>query len=345
MPGFLTNGQVEELKQAHRGTRDRKAADRIKAVLYLNRGFSYLHTADLLMLDETTLGRYKKQYQEKGLNGLLELRYRGTRGQLTPDQEYRLGLHLDVQLYSTVKEVAGYVQKTYKVKYSIQGLTHLLHRIGFGYKQTKLVPGKADAVRQKAFIRLFKRVKKELAEDDQLYFVDATHPVHNTRPGYAWIRVGKIAPVPANTGRKRLNLSGALNAKTHKAVVLSEKTIDFQASINLGQKLLAKHPTGKIHLILDQASYYRSKEFRAWLKLHRRIRLHFLPPYSPNLNLIERLWGFMHKKVLVNHYYEKFSQFESAVLGFFKHLHRYRKQLDFLLTDSFQTLPALQLQT
>ena len=345
MPQFLNLQQELALRQAHRQEKIKKSADRIKAVLLLNQGFSSAQVSRMLLLDEGTVHRYSRVYQTRGLVGLLEYHYRGTSGQLTQSQEQELGVHLDTHLYPTVKEIATYIKHTYRVKYSLQGLTHLLHRIGFGYKQTKLVPGKADARKQKAFIRLYKRVKKQLAADDQLYFLDATHPVHNTRPGYAWIRVGKIAPVPANTGRKRLNLSGALNAKTHKTVVLSEDTVNFESSIRLAQKLLDLHPAGKIHLILDQASYYKSKDFRAWVKLHRRIKLHFLPPYSPNLNLIERLWRLMHKKVLINHYYEKFTQFEFAVLDFFKHLSRYRRELDSLLTDSFQTLPALHLQT
>lgn len=72
MPGFLTDEQVEILKQAHRTIKDKKLADRIKAVLSLNAGYEYSHVARILLLDEVTLRRYVKQYQEKGIDGLLE---------------------------------------------------------------------------------------------------------------------------------------------------------------------------------------------------------------------------------------------------------------------------------
>lgn len=345
MPQFLSSDQELSLKQAHREIKIKKLADRIKAVLLLNRGFSSAQVSQMLLLDEGTVNRYLRQYRERDLAGLLEYRYGGRDGQLPLVQEQELKIHLDAHLYSSAKEVIRYVKHTYRVKYSLAGITHLLHRLGFVYKQTKLVPGKADGVKQQAFLDSYRRLQKEARSQDHLYFIDATHPVHNTRPGNGWILKGKAKYVRANTGRDRLNLNGALNAITHKTVVLSEPAINFEASIKLAQKLLAIHSRGRIHLILDQASYYRSRQFAAFVKRHRRIRLHFLPPYSPNLNLIERLWGFMHRKILYNHYYEKFSQFELAVLNFFKHLRRYRKELDSLLTDSFQTLPTLQLQT
>jgi len=345
MPQFLKSEQELALKQAHREIKVKKLADRIKAILLLNQGFTSSQVCHMLLLDEGTVNRYFRQYQARGLDGLLEYRYRGKSGTLALNQEQALKTYIDTHLHSCAKEVVKYVKRTYGVKYSLAGITHLLHRLGFVYKHTKLVPGKADTDQQAVFLRAYRKLQKQVGEVDNIYFVDSTHSVHNTRPGNGWILKGKDKLVPANTGRDRLNLSGALNAKTHKTVVLSEKTINFESSIRLAQKLLDKHPTGKIHLLLDQASYYRSKNFKTWVKLHRRIKLHFLPPYSPNLNLIERLWGFMHRQVLYNHYYEKFSQFELAVLDFFKHLSRYRKELDSLLTDSFQTLPALQLQT
>lgn len=345
MPQFLNSDQESALKQAHREIKIKKLADRIKAVLLLNQGFTSAQVSRMLLLDEGTINRYMRQYRERSLAGLLEYRYGGRDGLLLPVQERELKVHLDTHLYSSAKEIIRYVKLAYHTKYSLAGMTHLLHRLGFVYKQTKLVPGKADTVKQQVFLDSYRQLQKEAESMNHIYFIDATHPVHNTRPGNGWILKGKAKYVRANTGRDRLNLNGALNAVTHKTVVLSEPAINFEASIKLAQKLLAIHPRGKIHLILDQASYYRSRLFAAFVKKHRRIRLHFLPPYSPNLNLIERLWGFMHRKILYNHYYEKFSQFEFAVLNFFKHLHRYRKELDSLLTDSFQTLPALQLQT
>ena len=94
MSGFLTDKQVQVLKQAHRTIKDKKLADRIKAVLSLNTGFEYSHVAQILLLDEVTLRRYVKQYQEKGIEGLLEYRYQGGKARLTAGHEEELKIFL-----------------------------------------------------------------------------------------------------------------------------------------------------------------------------------------------------------------------------------------------------------
>ena len=90
MPNFLNEEQVLVLKQAHRTIRDKKLADRIKAILSLNAGDEYTQVARILLLDEATLHRYVKQFQDKGLDGLLEYRYVGGQTKLTLIQEREL---------------------------------------------------------------------------------------------------------------------------------------------------------------------------------------------------------------------------------------------------------------
>ena len=109
--------------------------------------------------------------------------------------------------------------------------------------------------------------------------------------------------------------------------------------MRLIQTLEEKQPTGKIYLVVDNASYNHSFELELFLSDHPRVNLKYLPSYSPNLNIIERLWRFFHEK---HHdkYFEKFKDFEQTVLSFFQNIHQYDKELKTLLTDSFQTLPA-----
>lgn len=65
-----------------------------------------------------------------------------------------------------------------------------------------------------------------------------------------------------------------------------------------------------------------------------------MPPYSPNLNLIERLWGYLRRAVLSNRYYEKISDFRDAIVSFFKKLKWRKKELSDLMTLEFQELPS-----
>jgi transposase len=89
-----------------------------------------------------------------------------------------------------------------------------------------------------------------------------------------------------------------------------------------------------IFVICDNARYYRSRAVDDYLKTSP-IKLVFLPPYAPNLNLIERLWKFFKKTVLYNRYYETFFQFKEACSDFFKNSSKYQPQLRSLLTENF----------
>lgn len=347
MPGFLTEEQILALKTAHRQQREKRLADRIKAVLMLNEGFTAEQISRALLLDEVTIHRYRRQYQEKGINGLLEIHYVGGKSSLTLLREQELKNYLIDNTKRTAKEVADYIRKTYGLSYSIIGVTKLLHRLGFTYKKPKIVPGKADRTKQEQFLQVYEGVKESLSRNDQLYFVDSTHPQHNTQPSYGWILKGKKNDkfVKTNTGRERLNLNGALNFQNKTAVVLEEKTINSQSTIKLFKKLEKKHPKGKIYLVLDNASHHHSKKVKFWLKKHRRFKTVFLPSYSPNLNLIERLWRFFHQKLTWNRYFETFKEFRKATLKFFRELDRYGPELNSLLTDNFQLVSNLNLQT
>lgn len=342
MGGFLTEEQVQVLRQAHRTIRDKKLADRIKAVLSLNQGYEYAQVAQILLLDEITLRRYVKSFKEKGLDGLLELHYHGGQARLTRTQELELKTHLanGSHIYLTAKEVADYVKRRYHVKYSVIGMTKLLHRLGFVYKKPKLVPAKADREAQQQFLDEYFKLKKQLKNEDQIYFLDATHPTHNTRPSMGWILKGTEKLIKSNTGRDRLNINGALNAKTHEIVIREDESINSVSTINLLEQIQDKHPLGRIYLIWDNARYYYSKSVQHYLRGHPRLIPKFLPPYSPNLNLIERLWRLFHQKTLYNHYYETFPDFKQSVLGFFDNLHKYKKEMRTLLTDSFQLVPT-----
>jgi transposase len=347
MLAFLTDQQVSVLRTAHRTTKDKRLADRIKAILMLHHGFTYTQISQALLLDEVTIRRYVTQFQNRGIDGLLECRYTGGASSLTANQEQQLKRFLDKNTQRTAKEIVDHIAVAYRVRYSTIGVTKLLHRLGFSYKKPKIIPGKAEARKQERFIAAYGKLKAKMDESDHLYFADASHPQHNTRPSYGWILKGKAHDklVKTTSGRKRLNLHGALNLKTHHAVVLSEDTIDAASVIRLGNRLLRKHKTGKIYVILDNAKYYHARIVNVWREKHGRIKFIFLPSYSPNLNLIERLWRFFHQKVTWNRYFETFEEFKNESLGFFKNLKQYDKELATLLTDNFQIVPSQKLQT
>ena len=89
------------------------------------------------------------------------------------------------------RDIIRYIEQRFGVRYSISGITDLLHDMGFSYKKPKVVPGKADPEAQKAFLRDYENLKENKGENDPIYFMDGTYTQHNTASSHGWIKRGE----------------------------------------------------------------------------------------------------------------------------------------------------------
>lgn len=211
------------------------------------------------------------------------------------------------------------------------------------YKKTRLVPGGAqDKQIQIEFAELIlKTIENAKNENNQVLFFDPTHQVHNTVNGYCWQEKGKdnTKIVFSNSGRKRVNVIGAINAITYQPTTLiTEDNCDKDVVKVFLDEIIKDYPTTKkIYLFLDNARYSRNYDVYEYAK-KLNIELMFLPPYSPNLNLIERLWKFLKKKIRKNKYYDTFEKFKTAIFDFFKNIEQHRPELEKLLVHKFEII-------
>jgi transposase len=331
----LTPKELSKLKKSHRKAKERRKADRIKAVILRSTGWTVSQVAEVLLMDEDTVRNYVARFRRGGLAELLNDNYKGGLAFLSEKELEELDAHLQERLYQTVQEIVAYVEQRFKVRYSVRGMTEVLHRLKFTYKKPAQVPGKANREAQEAFIERYEELKETKGENDPIYFVDGVHPQHNTMIAYGWIKRGEDKEIKTNSGRERLNINGALNIENMDIVTCFDPTINAQSTLGLLRKLEAKHPEAEtIYVVCDNARYYRCILVNEYLK-DSRVEILFLPSYSPNLNLIERLWKFFKKKVLYNRYYEKFAEFKAACETFFRYPRRYLKELRSLLTENF----------
>jgi transposase len=136
---------------------------------------------------------------------------------------------------------------------------------------------------------------------------------------------------------------GALCATSHRLVtVCNTEYINSHSVCELLRKLKALSPAGHITAVLDNARYQRCALVQTTAQT-LGIELLFLPPYSPNLNLIERLWKFTKKQVLYSKYYPTFDDFQRAITSLLDNAHStHRKELDSLLTLKFQLFKNLK---
>ena len=335
----LDQHELAELRAAHRATRDVREAYRINAVILLGKGRTPADVADALLIDPDTAREYFKRYKKGGLDGLLRMSYIGSEALLDDMQLFELDEHLQSHLYLTAEAVARHVQKRWEVRYTPSGMTAVLHRLGYVYKKATLEPGKHPAPEvQEAFVEKYENLKKNSTDGDVIYFMDATHPQHNPVIGCGWIKRGKEHPIQSNTGRQRLNINGAINVQALSAEIRFDETIDAASTIALFKQLEQANPTApSIIVICDNARYYKSKAVAEYLTTSR-IQLEPLPPYCPNLNLIERFWKFFKRQVLYNQYYDTFGKFRDACKQFFGELDVFAPLLRTLLAENFQII-------
>jgi transposase len=144
--------------------------------------------------------RLFKRYRKGGVKKLLRRHHLGSEGWLTEEQLAELDEHLQQTLCLSAKEVVAFVAQRWQVYYSVRGMSELRHRLGYVYKKPKLVPGKADATAQEGFLERHQELKKNKAQGDPIYFMDATHAHHNPMLGCGWsstARSTKLPPIPA----------------------------------------------------------------------------------------------------------------------------------------------------
>ena len=294
----LPRHELAQLRAEHRKMREKRQADRLKAVILLGSGWGAEQVAEALLIDADSVRNYFKRYQQGGIPRLLSMAYRGGEGWLSGEQLIELDVHLQQVLYLSAKAVVRYVEPTYGVRYSERGMTALLHRLGYVDKKPKLVPGKADAEAQRAFVESYEKLKQDKPPEDPIYFMDATHPHHNPVLACGWIKRDVAHEIPSNSGRDRLNINGAIELERLEPVVRFDESINAAPTIALLEQIEEANPDSqRIHVICDNARYYRSKAVCEFLDTSK-IELIFLPPYSPNLNVIERFWKFFRKQIL-----------------------------------------------
>ena len=325
----------KRLLKSHRKERDGKVRDRIKAVLAYDDGYSYSEIARILLLDDETVRRHIKDYFSKNK---LAPENGGSKSHLNKAQTVKLKAHLQEHTYLYVKDICTYVRKAFKISYTISGMAKWLHANGFRYKKPHAVPAKADKHLQKKFINTYKRLKKNAENKEPIYFVDSVHPEHQTRLAYGWIMKGERKGIAMTARQYRLNFMGGICLNGHKVVYEQSDKVNESSIQSFLYRLRKNHPGRyKVHIIWDNAGYHCSKKVKAFAE-ELGIVVHYLPPYSPNLNPIERLWKIMHEQVTYNRYYEKFSDFTEAIQHFFRHIGKKKTLLRSRITDTFQVL-------
>jgi transposase len=209
-----------------------------------------------------------------------------------------------------------------------------------------MIPAKADPDQQAAYLQqeIEPRLAEAQARQRAVFFVDAAHFVLAPFLGFLWSVVRIFIQAPS--GRQRFNVLGALNAITHELItVTNDSYITAETVCTLLHQLAALNLSVPITVFLDNARYQKCELVRT-TAASLNIELCFLPAYSPNLNLIERLWKFVKKQCLYSKYYADFATFKAAIVQCLSETHtKHKSALDSLITLRFQAFTKAQFVT
>lgn len=171
--------------------------------------------------------------------------------------------------------------------------------------------------------------------DGHVFFVDAAHFVQGAFLCCLWCACRLF--IRGASGRQRYSVLGAWNAVTNELVrVTTAGTVSSDTMCELLVKIAALGLRGPVTLVLDNARYQHCALVMN-LAAALNIRLQFLPSYSPNLNLIERLWKFVKRDVLYGRHYQNFTEFRAAIDGCLDRIPtEHKSKLATLMTHHFQ---------
>jgi transposase len=283
-----------------------------------SQGLKNSQVASLAGVCENTVRKYSREYEEGGLEKLKEIKFYQPKSELENHRQTIRG-YFEKNPPLSIKEAVAKIEELTGIKRSETQVRKFLKSLGMQCLKVGYVPGKADVEAQEEYQE--KKLKPRLKEAKQgkraVFFVDAAHFVMR-----------------------------ALNAITHEVITVTNDTyITADQVSELLKKLANLGLTIPITLVLDNARYQKCQVVTD-LAETLGIELLYLPPYSPNLNLIERLWKLVKKKCLYAKYYENFADFKESISDFLAQPHiSHKKEMDSLMTLRFQTFKKTHVMT
>ncbi len=327
----LTQDEIEQLKKIHKYTYNNSMREnRIRVVLAYDDEKSKEEIKELFLLDFKTIRCYINDFKQYRMDSIDfedgRKKKSGNKSDLNEQQINQVKQYLKDNIIAEAIEVQKYIKTEFNVNYSPSGTTALLHRLNFVYKKVVAVPQKGNTPKaiekQLLFEQDYQQFKKNIDENDKIFFLDGVHPTHNTKAGFAWIEKGEEKVIETNSGRDRVNLNGAYDVINGDVIAMSSKTVNTDSTLELFDIMIEANSTteGNLYCFSDNARYYKSNMIQEALKTekYKRIKMIFIPPYSPNLNPIERVWKFFKKEVLENNFYKTFKEFKKAIDNFFQ---------------------------
>lgn len=306
----LPRAQRRRIERRFRKTQDKFEATRCRILLLLNEGHTVLSIAERVGCVRATVYRTLYRFEELGEAGLSDRRFHAEARKVTPELMNYLYSLLDVSPRSlgwqrstwTLELLALQVEEKMAVKLSPSHIRNIL--LWLDCRRGRPRPGLRIPFRgRRKIIDAVLRLVGRASDREEVFYVDEADIDLNPRIGPCYMKRGRQLVVLTPGKNEKRYVAGALNARTGRVIHTFSRSKNSDLYISLLDRLKAAYRRAeKLHLILDNCIIHKSRRTLAWLKqFGSRIEPHFLPPYSPEHNVIERLWKQMHDHVTRNH--------------------------------------------
>jgi transposase len=322
---------------------DPQVQRKLEVLWLLHQGETHERAATLAGVSRSSVHRYLTDYLEGGLDLIRRCPHQGSVSPLD-EQQASLEEYFDQHPPPTVQEAQHVIEQRTGIRRGRTQVRRFLRRLGLKPRKACAIPvppkatPEEHAQKQAEFLedQLGPRLAAARAGRRQVRFVDASHFVFATFLGYLWCKVRWC--VRAASGRKRFNVLGALDAVSHDLVqVTNHSYINAEAVCALLRAVVEAGTGLPITLVLDNARYQKCALVTD-LAAQLGVELLYLPSYSPNLNLIERLWKFVKKECLNSIHYPNYEVFTTAITRCLDDLPtKHKADMASLLTHNFQT--------
>ena len=331
----FTDQEIKTLIQQRNNLNNQRIRDRFIAILMISQKIKVEIIAMLLDKTTKTIENWYKLYRNKGINELSSFNYKPKHPKLN---FYEIN---QVIIWVTANNPGKVIKNKFNVDYTEDAIRKILHKRKLAWIKPKVIPGNPPTEElQIETVNKYFEMKATCTPGTVFLFGDGMHLIHQAVPAYCWCDPLYPLLLETNTGRKRLNILGCYNPDTYDFIHLTgEENCNAERVIEFFAKILRRyHKAPTIKLILDNATYFKAAIVRDWLKKHPKLTLEFLPSYSPNLNLIERLWRFIKEELVKNNYCKLYKTFRAKAFQLLNNLDKRVDDFKSLMVEKFQII-------
>lgn len=316
--------QLKKLARKAKGARQRRQYDIVR--LYLE-GRKKTEIAEIMDMSLQAIYNVLNRYNAEGIEGLKLGKPTGRSRKLSDEQEAELYQVITEKLPKevglepfcnwTAPLACQYVKKQFGVEFSARGMRDVFYRLRLSYTRPTYTLAKADPVKQEAFKERLESLKKLLEEEIACILYEDESMIRDYQAiQKTWFAKGQQRIIPTYGKHEGVKLVGFLNYETGEVYVEEHKKYDAEVFRRFLTHVLKHYPEGEIAMILDNAKIHHANLLKDLLEANPRLHLVFLPPYSPNLNKIEELWGWLKSSVINNVFFPDREHIHKAVLNF-----------------------------